>query len=314
MSPEYGSPRSQQAVTMTDDLADLTLRPIAEFDAEAAPVAHAIAGLIAALALSDGMLTPHRYQHALVSAENCADLTSNPDIIKSLTMRMLLSPPALGTALGRIASNRAAIPEVVRSTLIDALIPLVKVQGDGGRDTLGRIADALGVAIDHRQIEMLELEPRPGMLTTLARRTTSLFRPQPELTLAKDVARVTLDEHLSQVLKSTREPPTAADIEQAIDRAVALLETTRSMADAYADQLELANQLENSAALLERQVQQRLRAVGRRINQLRQHMREDIWAIAEDAGDEFEVDLRRRLESGFFLKRAEETDLVERQT
>ncbi len=296
---------------------DLVLPPVAKADAEISPLAVAIASLIAAVAAIEA-LTPERYRLAQAAVDRCASLIANPVLLRSATLRMLDRPPSLEQALAQVEATRSQLPSAAIQPLLEALAPLLRSLGADAHERLRHITRALGTTLTDRQVEALGLGAPPafGGLTRFA---TRMFRSDNRtVALAEDVLRHTSDASLGAALQAARTAPNSVDlaeqISDALERAVSLMDTTQQMREAYADQLNIAQSLESAAGVLERQVRQRLRAIGRRIQLLRRHLREDIWAIAEDAGDEFEVDLRRRLERGLFLRNAEEDDLTDRQT
>jgi hypothetical protein len=298
---------------------DLTLPPVAKVDAEVAPLAVAIASLIAAIAAATESLTPARYRLAQEAVDRCSSLVSNPTLLKSATLRMLDRPPTLERALTQLESARSQLSNVAVQPLVEALAPLLRSLGDQGHDYLRQICRTLGTTLSEKQIEALGLGVAPGTFGGLTRIASRMFRSDNRtVALAEEVVRNTSDASLAAALQAARTAPASVDllaqIDDALERATSLMDTTQQMREAYADQLNIAQSLDSAAGVLERQVRQRLRAIGRRIQLLRRHLREDIWAIAEDAGDEFEVDLRRRLERGLFLRNAEEGDLTDRQT
>lgn len=84
-------------------------------------------------------------------------------------------------------------------------------------------------------------------------------------------------------------------------------------AEAQAEALSIARELDDAADQMERIAHQRYAALARRATMLKRHIREDLNALAEDAAEEFEVDFRRLAEKNSgWLARLDTADLNDR--
>ncbi len=140
---------------MHTTLSDLDIPSITTHDVEAAPEATVVASLIASIAGSDGVLTPHEFAIGLGVAETVAGLSDNPAVLRSLILRAFDAPPKpLDAALRELAVSRAAIPERVRRSLLEALFPLLLTQGEQARPLARRVATALDMGSVEPSLEL----------------------------------------------------------------------------------------------------------------------------------------------------------------
>ena len=156
---------------MPTTLTDLHVPSITTRDVEAAPEATAVAYLIASIAGSDGVLTPHEFATGLGVAETVAGLSDDPAVLRSLILRAFDAPPRpLDMALRELTTLRAAIPERVRRLLLEALFPLLLTQGEQARPLARRVAAALDAGNVEPLLDLAGLPAEAGTITILLRR------------------------------------------------------------------------------------------------------------------------------------------------
>ena len=298
-------------------LTDLHVPSIRQADAEAAPVAATVGALIAAVAGSDGVLTPREYAAGLLVAEAVAGLSDDPAVVRSLTLRAFeVAPQRLEAVLKDLATSRAKLPEPARRPLLEALFPLLATQGDQARPLARRIAEAL----DLKNVEPLLLTSdlpveTSGIGTLLRRAGTALSRNSGRIDLAQHVLQFTGDEALMQVLhadRQERDQKLGQVLAQTLERLRMSIASLDHASESHAERLEVAHSLERHADELERQFKARLRAIEKRVLILGRHVKEDIHELSESGGDGAEVDLRRMSEKRGLLLRNDDRDVRER--
>ncbi|MEJ0015477.1 MAG: hypothetical protein WDN25_02740 [Acetobacteraceae bacterium] len=154
---------------------------------------------------------------------------------------------------------------------------------------------------------------------SIAGRARNLMRPEPPIYgAARDFA---LEFGETQLVAAVTEARRSGDQTALLQALPAALEAVRaraiavvSAAEAQAQALSVAQDLDQAADRIESVARQRNAAIARRATMLKRHIREDLNALAEDAAEEFEADFRRLSErkKGWFGK-LDTADLNDRQ-
>jgi hypothetical protein len=296
---------------------DLSVPGSSEEEARAAPIIRCVAEVAGAFAGADGWVSPSGLETAVSVAEVLGELLKEPSLTRVLVFRALSSPQSPRVALAALRSAAASLPAPQRAAIMHELLRLLT---DDSKPTIaglrGELAGALDVPLpDHLRNDGRRMLDAVG---SLADRAMKLVRPdKPIVVAARDFA---LDFGESQLLAAVDEIQRGEEpsrlivaLRVALDAVQARVEALTRAADAQTEALAVAQELDEAANRIDGVARQRFAAITRRAALLKRHLREDLNALATDAAEEFETDLRRVAESkrGWFGK-LDTTDLNDR--
>lgn len=273
--------------------------------------------MIGALAAAGGLVSPKRLETAISTADAVGTALGESSLTRVLTLRALSAPIPVRDALAALKSSAGGLGAPERAAI---LRELTRLTGADARPAVAALAPDVADALDVPLPERLRPDSG-GILDTLgsiAEKARKLVRSEPPLYgAARDFA-VEFGE--SQLIAAVTEAQRTGD-QTALTRALpAALDAVRERsnavvraAEAQAGALAVAQDLDDAANRIERVARQRDAAIMRRATLLKRHIREDLNALAEDAAEEFEADIRRMAERkrGWFGK-LDTTDLNDR--
>ena len=276
----------------------------ADDEAKAAPIVGGLAGVIGAIASTDGLISPARFKSAMSVAETLGKRLGEPSLTRVLVLRALISPRRLWATIADLKTAAASLPVAERAAIMHEFAQLI--EGDAKLAAKGFMSE-LSRALEVRPPSHA-IPDATGVfdaLGSLGERAIRLVRSEPQLfTEAREFA---ADFNDSQLLAAIHDGDNQA-LFHALGRTIAAMEErlaamTRS-AEAAEAASAIAQQLDNAAAQVEQVARQRFASITRRTAMLKRHLREDLNALAEDAAEEFEVDFRRLAETrrGLFGK------------
>lgn len=302
---------------MSNALTDLRVPSVTIVDELAAPEITVVASLIAAIAGRDGILSPREFEAGLRVAESVAHVSEFPAVVRSMILRAFdTAPKSVEDALRALVSARGGIAEATRRPLLEAFFPLLMEQGKDARPLARQIAAALALPNPDVLLSGSALPVELSYVAALMQYAESALNTgNAKMNIAIKIAEFSGDKNS---LRKT--PVEAGDLDQNLDhmlrammkQVVCSVTKIAKSKDYYDSQLKVAHALDRTADELERQYKARLRAIAKRIELLRKHVAEDTSRLAEDGGDEAEVDLRRMAEKRGILLRHDDRDVRER--
>jgi hypothetical protein len=276
---------------------DLAVPNGAEEEARAPPAIASLANVIAALAGSEGLVSPKRFEVAVTAAQGVGNLLGEPSLTRVLTFRALAAPQDPRAAIATLKRHTPALPPPDRAAVMRALAELI---GDDAKPSVAGLAPdlaaALGVPLPvhlrrtgggirdglaHLTERAMRLVRHEAPLIAASRDFATTFGEPGLLTAVEDAERVGDNRLLNDALRST--------LENVRERVGAIIQAAETQSEA----LQIAQELERAAEEIERVARQRYAAITRRAKMLKRHLREDLHALAENAAEEFEVDFRR---------------------
>ena len=296
---------------------ELLIPTAAEDEHRATPMVRVVADLIAALAATDGLVAPRRFEKALAAAQDAGNLFSEASLMRVLALRALASPisreaaiDALEAAVDQLAApQRAKLMRTLGGLLDEPVTPV-------NAGLAVEIAQALNVPLPEH---FKRAVAGGSILGDLAGRAKRFMRSDPpEVVAGRAFACEFGEPRLFEAVQQAERSGNLAQLPIAMRGALAAvhqqIDAIVKAADAQADALKVAAELEEAAAQIELVAQQRYAAISRRAKMLKRHLAEDLHALVEDAAEEFEVDFRRLAEQrkGWFGK-AQTEDLNDRQ-
>lgn len=291
-----------------DTINELLVPDPAEEEARAAPIVRRVAEATGALAAAEGWVSPTGLETAVSVAESLGELLEEPSLTRVLVFRALSAPPPARAALASLRSTASSLPAPRRAAIMHELLRLLA--DDTKPNVVGlrsELASALDVPLpDHMRNDGRRMLDAVG---SLADRAFKLMRPEkPIVVAARDFAQ---DFGEAQLLTAVDEIQRGDDPSRLVVALRVALDTVRGRvdavtraADAQTEALTVAQELDEAADRIDTVARQRYAAITRRAAMLKRHLREDLNALAADAADEFETDLRRVAEKkqGWFGK------------
>ena len=279
-----------------DGTHELLVPCAADQEALAPPIVAKLAAVIGALAAAEDFVAPTRFEKAMVVAEAIGRLLGEPPLVRVLVLRSLSSPPELWAAIGDLkpAASHLSAPE--RAAIMHELAPLID---DGARPAIqGFVPDLAGslglrpnrVAGDEKSVF--------EAVGSFAERAMRLVRSERRLVVeargfAMDFEQPQLLVEAAKAQQSGDMIPLGLSLGPAIDAVRERVTSVWRAAEAQAEMLSVAQELDAAADQIERVARQRYAAITRRATMLKRHIREDLNVLAEDAAEELEVDFRR---------------------
>ncbi len=286
----------------------------ADDEARAAPVVAKLAGVIEAFAAAEGFISPIRLEATMSVAEAIGKLLDEPSLTRVLVLRALSSPRPPRTAIVDLRAAAATLPGQKRVAVMHEFAPLI--EGDSRSSNAASLADALGVPPfshpAHRVSGMFDA------LQSFGQRRMSFGHSETSpLTEARKFAADFGEPWLLEAVTAEQQNGDRSALGHAVELAVnevrKQLAAVSRAAEAQAEALSVAQELDDAANQIERVARQRYAAIRRRATMLKRHIREDLDALAEDAAEEFEVDFRRSAEQkGGRFGKADTGDLNDR--
>ncbi len=279
---------------------DLQVPCATDEEGRAAPIVAKLAEVIGAFAGAEGFIAPTRFEKTMLVAEAIGKLLDEPSLVRLLVLRSLSAPLQPWTAISNLKPVALSLSAPARAAIIHELAPLID---SGARPVIlgfvPDLADALGLPppndLGHNGKGVFDT------VGSFAERAMRLVRSEPRLVAEAREFAMNFEE--AQLLKEIATAQQAGDIlglgpslGAAIDRAHEGIANVSRAAEAYADALSVAHELDDAADQIERVARQRYAAITRRATMLKRHIREDLNLLAEDAAEEFEVDFRRLAE------------------
>ncbi|HUC70147.1 MAG TPA: hypothetical protein VMS01_03040 [Stellaceae bacterium] len=274
-------------------------------EARAAPIVTKLANAVGALASADGFISPARLETTMSVAGAIGKLLGEPSLTRVLVLRTLSSPPTPRTAIADLGVAAATLPAPERAAVMREFNPLI--EGDSRSSIAAKLADTLGVRspnhLAHSGKGMFDA------LGSFAQRTMRFGHPEtPVFTEARkfgaDFDEAWLFEAVTTAQQNGDQSALVHPIKLAVNEVRKRVAAIVRSAEAQAEALSVAQELDDAADRIERVARQRYAAISRRAKMLKRHIREDLNALVEDAAEEFEVDFRRLAEkkSGWFGK------------
>ncbi len=279
---------------------DLLLPDPAEEEARIAPIVRSVAEVAGAFAAADGWVSPAGLETAVSVAEALGELLEEPSLTRVLVFRALSSPPPARTALAALRTAAAPLPAPKRAAIMHELVRLL---GDSGKPAVVGLRADLAGALDVPLPDHLRTDGRRmmGAVGSLADRAIRLVRPEKPIVIAArdfalDFGEAQLLVAIEDIQRSEDQSRLVAALRPALDAVRERIEAVTRAADAQAEALTVAQELDEAADRIDSVARQRYAAITRRAALLKRHLREDLNALAVDAAEEFETDLRRLAE------------------
>lgn len=281
---------------------ELLVPNAAEDEARADPLVAALADVIGAVAATDGLVSPGRFEAAVAVAQEVGNVVGEPSLTRVLVLRALASPNDPRAAIAALKPHAGTLSGPDRAAVARALAALLGEEAKPAvADLAPDLATALGVPLPDR------LRRRgPGVRDALGGwtdRMKRMVRSEPPLVAAaRDFALEFGDLRLVAAISDaqrTGDTAALADVLRLSAEAVgSRAKAVARAAEAQSEALATAAELEAAADRIERVARQRYAAITRRAAMLKRHLRDDLHALIEDAAEEFEVDFRRMADAG----------------
>jgi hypothetical protein len=276
---------------------ELHVPSAADDEAKAAPVVGKLADVIGAIAAAGGFISPARLEIALSVAETIGRLLGEPSLSRVLVLRAMTAPPRLRAAFSDLKTAALPLSVAERAAIMHELS--LMIHADVALAATGLLSDLAGA---------LDVRPPSGpahdgtslfdALGFLRERTLRYVRSEtPLLTEAREFSSDFNETQLLSAIRAGDEKALVHSLGLAVDTVRKRIAAVTRAADAQAEALSIAKELDDVADQIERVARQRYASITRRASMLKRHLREDLNALAEDAAEEFEVDFRRLAET-----------------
>jgi hypothetical protein len=277
------------------------------------PIIGATAEVVAALATHTGPPSPGCFAAALATAEVVGTTFGEPSLARLLILRALSAPRGWKEAIASLKREASALGSTERAIIMRALEGLLREAPRIG--TGGELAGALGVPVPEslRRHAEVTRDASGG----LAAKTLGVFRSEPPI--VAEARRLALDFGGVDLLQAVGDARKTGDVSRlvpllsaAVERIRHQMAIVRQTAEAQRALEATAQELTAAADQLEKVARQRHAAILRRAVMLKRHLRDDLVALAEDAAEEFEADIRRASEKKTWFGKLDTADLNER--
>lgn len=120
----------------------------AESEARAAPILASLAKLVGALAASEGLVSPRRFEVSMAVTQAIGNLLGEPSLTRVLCLRSLSAPPNPRLALTEVKLHAASLSSPDRAAIMRALAELLRDDASQPVATLApEVAAALAVPL-----------------------------------------------------------------------------------------------------------------------------------------------------------------------
>jgi hypothetical protein len=288
-----------------DDANELKVPNVTDEEAQADPIVAKLANVIGALAAAEAFMSPTRFEKTMSAAEAIGKLLGEPSLTRVLVLRTLSSPPRLRTALAKLKLTASNLPAPQRADLMHALVALVEGDDDPSLPGLiQNLANAFSLPAPSHSTngESSVFDALGSLVISLVHPETRLIAEAREF--ATDFGEAELFAASVTAWQTGDQSIIIRALGLAVDSVRKRCAAASRAAEAQAEALSIARELDDAADQMEQVARQRYAALTRRATVLKRHIREDLNALAEDAAEEFEVDFRRLAEknTGWFGK------------
>jgi len=285
-------------------------------EANAIPVINNLARLIASLAGQDGLQSPKKLDLALLASKDIGSIIKETTLMRVYCLRALSAPELLDNVLSDLDGQAAIYSAPERAAILRSLSELITAQATVNRSVGAKIASILEIPLPD-QLRGMEPSGISEAIGNFASRAVRLIRTEPPIiSIARQFGQVLGEDNL---LLSVVDAQKSGDLSRlAIALQAALLnvqsraEVVVRAAEEQYKALYIAEELEFAARSIEEVATQRYSSIIRRAIMLKRQLREDLYALSEDAAEEFEADFRRLSENTGWFGRLDSSNMNDR--